>query len=278
VTPAQQQELLARELDGAGIAFTMRAAKGQRPEAGFRYAEAHGPTLPFTATIRNGALQVAAHDVAPNFDPASAVAGLHALNARWGVGNARYVEERKSCRLTGGYPVFARRPGDSLLRLLIANLYTVGAVLPSGGEAVWKDACEAADEMRMCFPPSNMAESVDALTAALYGIGHPFQPADGAGLRQVFHEPGGNKFAVTFAPRDTRIMRVETTSQTFTGMTPDKADRLNEAAPIGCFISGGAPSVVHAWEFSPEFSAITERLAAWMIEVGAQMSAAARDN
>ena len=278
MTPAQQQEFLARELDEAGITFTLRAAPGQRPEAGFRYAAARGPTLPFTAKIRNGALQVAAHDVAPNSDPASAVAGVRALNARWGIGNARYMEERKSCRISASYPVFARRPKDSLLKFLIGNLYTVGVVLSSGGQSVWKDACHAADTMRAGFPSCDVAEAIDALATALRGIGHPFQSADGSGLRQIFHEPSGNKFAVMIAPWDTRFIRVVTTSQTFTGMSPDKADRLNEIAPIGCFISGDVPSVAHVWEFSPEFLAITERLAAWMIEVGAQMSAAARNN
>jgi hypothetical protein len=271
VTPTEHRWQLEQELCDAGIAYASHAAPGQRPQATFRYAEGHGPTLPFTVTIRNGALQLQVHDLSPPSDPA----GAAALNIGWGVGQACYLEQHRSYRLTSGYPVFARRPGRPLLPLLIASLYAVGATLSLPGNAAWSDAREMTDTMRSAFLQCDAPAVMRAMELAVRGIGHPFQRVGDASLRQLFREPDGNAFAVTIAPRDTRFIRVET--RVAPGTDPGRLDWLNEAAPIGCFVTAETSGeVVHAWEFPGEFISVTERLAAWLVEVGAQMSAVAK--
>lgn len=274
MTPTEQRQLLERELRTADIAHMMHGGPGQRPHAGFRYAEGHGPKLPFTATIRNGALQLMLHELVPPADPAGAAASVHALNAGWGVGQACYVRHLENYRLTAGYPVFARQRDAPLLRLLLANLYTVGAALSASGEAPWSDALSAAITMRSAFPPANVAAVIQAMECALRGIGHPFQRIDEARLYHSFYVPDGSVFIVTIAPHGDALIRVE--ARTAIGAQPRMLDRLNEAAPIGCFVPAEASAeMVHGWEFAAEFLAVTERLAAWLIEVAAQMTAAA---
>jgi hypothetical protein len=274
MTPIEQRQLLASELHTAGIAHLMHGAPGQRPHAGFRYAEARGPTLPFTATIRNGALQLMVHELVPPADPAGAAASVDALNAGWGVGQACYVRHLGNYRLTAGYPVFARRRDAPLLQLLLANLYTVGAALSAPDKTAWSDALSAAMTMRSAFPPADVAAVMRAMECALRGIGHPFRRVDEAGLYQSFHVPDGNAFAITIAPHGEGLIRVE--ARTAIGAQSSMLDRLNEAAPIGSFVAAdSAAEMVHGWEFAAEFIAVTERLAAWLIEVAAQMTAAA---
>jgi hypothetical protein len=116
---------------------------------------------------------------------------------------------------------------------------------------------------------------MSALAAVLHEIGHPFDLVGQDRLRQTFHEADSNRFIVMIESRDPRFIRVETIAQIPASASPEDLERLNEIAPIGCCVLGDA-SVTHLWEFPPEFMAINERLAAWLIEVGAQMSAATR--
>jgi hypothetical protein len=275
MTPNQQLSQLERELHAAKITYLMHDATGQRPQATFRYAEGHGPTLSFTATIRNGALQLLVGDLSPPSDPFSAASSVCALNASWGVGQACYVDQRRSYRLTSAYPVFARGQRPPLLPLLIANLYNVGATLLLPSDSAWSDAYKAADAMRLVFPRCDIAAVMQAMELAVRGMGHPFQRVGDVNLRQLFRGPDGNAFIVTIAPRDARFIRVET--RTAIGRHERELDQLNQTAPIGCFVPGNiAAETVHGWEFAEDFIEVTERLAAWLIEVAAQMSAAAR--
>lgn len=275
MTPLEQAEFLERELVLADIAFTLHASAGQRPQASFRYCENNGPELAFTAIIRSGALQLSVPDLLTRCSPAQTE--LPALNDSWGIGHARYDGKRGSCKLSAGYPVFARRLEKRLLKYLVPSLYWAGAAFSSGSSTPWRDAREAAKVFRAAFPESDITGAMSALAAVLHEIGHPFDVVGHGRLRQTFYEADGNRFTVMIESRDDRFIRVETIAQTPASLSPEDLKRLNEIAPIGCFIPGDLDaSFTHLWEFPPEFMTTNERLAAWLIEVGAQMSAAAR--
>lgn len=122
--------------------------------------------------------------------------------------------------------------------------------------------------MRCVFPQCDVAAVIQAMDSALRGIWHPFQRVGNAGPRQPFREPDGATFAVTIAARYARLIRVET--RTAIGMHERALDKLNETAPIGCFVPADTKAeVVHEWEFAAEFIEVTERLAAWLIGLGA---------
>jgi len=261
----ERQARLESELRQAGLRYALHD-NGQ--QAGFRYAQGHGPTLALAASIRHGALSLACNRLAC----AAAQPGLvAALNQDWWFGRAWHLEDGQ-VGLATGYPAFLPPSGPGLLRTYLAGLYAAAAALsvPDTDAATLADTVAA---MRELLPAQDMATEIVAIAAALRGIGERFQEGDGLTLWRYGSVGNNVGCRIEIGAGDSHAVRVDMTTRIDAMPGAGRIDWLNRMAPIGAFIADGAAGVVrHRWAYSPAMTPAGPRLMAWLLEVAGQMA------
>jgi hypothetical protein len=262
---AERRTRLESELRQAGLRYTLHD-NGQ--QAGFRYAQGHGPTLALVARIRNGALTLLCDQLAC----AVAEAGLvPALNQDWWLGRAWHADDGQ-IGLATGYPAFQPQSGPGLLRVYLSGLYAAAAALSIPGTNAAALAGAAAATRRL-LPAQDMETEIVAIAAALQSIGEQFHQGDPLMLWQNARVGDGVDCRVEISAVDRHAVRVDTTTPLSRLPGAPRIDWLNRMAPIGAFIADEGGGVVrHRWAYSPAAVPPGPRSMAWLLEVAGQMA------